>query len=70
MLKVIIECYIMNTTDVNKVPLTCGSKNDFDPLLHCPICGKGETSKRKLTSTENGCNKIRNVSTFCSNVWM
>ena len=52
-------------SEIDKVQLVCGQQCDYDPLLHCPICGKGESSKRKLTSTENGQTKIRNVSITC-----
>lgn len=41
--------------------LTCGDHDVFDPVKNCIICGKPGTKKCKLTSSDNGMEKIQQV---------
>ena len=51
--------------DLTEKSLTCGYVV-FDPCKHCILCGKGATKKNKLTSSDNGMEKIREVGNFSS----
>ena len=44
--------------------LTCVSSKTFDPAKHCICCCEPQKKQRKLTTTENGMKKIKEVCFF------
>ena len=49
--------------DLSEKFLRCDTSS-FDASKCCILCGKGHTKNSKLTSTENGMLKIREVCSF------
>ena len=50
--------------DLSERFLTCGQHNVFDPAKQCIICGKPGSKRLKVTSSDNGMAKVREVCQF------